>query len=75
MGAKTASKIASGGTLHSELTMTQAAFPALEFARQLLRDVLREADSITAVSAKTLADAESFTDSLFGERPLSYQME
>ncbi len=48
-------------TLHSELTMDSSRlFQRSAFARGLLRRVLREADSVTAASRRTLADAEAF---------------
>jgi len=56
-------------TLHSELTMDASRlFQRSEFARQLLRDVLREADSITAVSAKRWQMPKRFTEQPLGER-------
>ncbi len=56
-------------TLHSELTMDAGQlFQRSEFARGLLRRVLREADAITAVSCKTLEDAEAFYGASLGSR-------
>ncbi|HLK58714.1 MAG TPA: glycosyltransferase family 4 protein [Chthonomonadaceae bacterium] len=56
-------------TLHSELTMDATGlFQRSAFAQSLLRTILAEADAITGVSAKTLADAEAFWGKPFGTR-------
>lgn len=56
-------------TLHGELTMdANQIFQRSRHAAMLMRQVLAEADRITAVSAKTLADAEAFCGGSFGAR-------
>ncbi len=56
-------------TLHSELTMDAGQlFQRSEFARSVMRSILKEADAITAVSQRTLDDAEEFYKTPFGNR-------
>jgi len=56
-------------TLQGELTMDAGGlFQRSEFAQRLLRRVLDTAEVITACSARTLADAEDFYGSSFGDR-------
>ncbi|MDR3707768.1 MAG: glycosyltransferase family 4 protein [Capsulimonadaceae bacterium] len=56
-------------SLHGELTVDATGlFQRSVFARSLMREVLREADAITACSAKSLAEAEEFYGAPFGRR-------
>ena len=59
-------------TAQGELTMdaTQL-YERSPFARQSLRDLLKEADSITACSAQTLAELETFFGKPFGNKATS----
>jgi glycogen synthase len=56
-------------TLQGELTMDASQiFQRSQFARNLLRRTLNEADVITACSGKTLEDGEAFYGKSFGKR-------